>query len=128
MNDSIKVFVVKCGSCSAKQVWDASQKHKVCNDCNSTVVLKTASPEDLKSVKAQTGHSSLTFSNYFVYSLSPEDVEEAVAIRKNRQKQMKEDIEERKKYAQLERMNFNVVKGRKLMNDGNRKLHAKGRK
>ncbi|MFH1442947.1 MAG: hypothetical protein ABIG96_02840 [Candidatus Micrarchaeota archaeon] len=123
MNESIKVFIVKCGSCNSKQVWDASMKHKVCGECNTNVVLKTVSTEELKGVKARVGSAQLTFSNYLVYSLGPEDVEEAVAKRKERQLKMKADVEERKKYAQLERIGYFGRK--KLLNDGNGKLYKK---
>ncbi|MBI5225185.1 hypothetical protein HY989_04915 [Candidatus Micrarchaeota archaeon] len=131
MNDSIKLYVVKCGSCNSKQVWDNSIKHKVCAECNSHVVMKTASPEELKGVKATIGNVPLTFSNYWVYSFSPEDVEEAVIIRKDRQKKMKEDVEDRRKFAQMEKMNY-VVKAsngklakRPMLNDGHKKLKSK---
>lgn len=108
MIDSLKLYVVKCGGCSTKQLWDSSMKHKVCGECSTNVVLKTASPEEIKQVKGIVGKEPLTFSNYYVYSLSPEDVEEAIMIKRVRQKKMKEDVEERKKYAQMEKMNFSM--------------------
>ncbi len=120
MNDSIKVYVVNCGGCNNKQVWDSSYRYKVCDECNSTVVLKTASPEDLKIVKSTNGKGPLRFSNYFVYSLNVEDVEEAVAIKRERQKKMKTEVEERKKFAQMERMNFSL-NGRKSSPNGKSK-------
>ncbi|MFH0971438.1 MAG: hypothetical protein V1835_02615, partial [Candidatus Micrarchaeota archaeon] len=123
MNESIKVLVVMCGSCNARQVWDSQMKHKVCGECSSNVVLKTASPEDLKGVKARVGKAQLIFSNYLVYSLSPEDVEQAIAIKRDRQKQMKEDIEGRKKYATMERMNYSFgIQKKRIMNDGNKQM------
>mgnify|MGYP001562905422 FL=1 len=134
MNDSIKLYVVRCGSCNSKQVWDNSIKHKVCGECNSHVVMKTASTEELRGVKATIGNVPLTFSNYWVYSFSPEDVEEAVIIRKDRQKKMKEDVEDRKKFAQMEKMNYTVKPsdGRlakmPMLNDGHKKLKSKKRK
>jgi hypothetical protein len=123
MNESIKVYIVKCGSCNSKQVWDATMKHKVCYECNSNVVLKTASPQELKAVKDTVGNVPLTFSNYLVYSLGPEDIEQAVVLKKERQNKMKADVEERKKYAQMEKMGF--LGRKKLMNDGHRNMDRK---
>ncbi|MEK6954746.1 MAG: hypothetical protein AABX01_07070 [Candidatus Micrarchaeota archaeon] len=109
MNETVKLFIVNCGGCNAKQVWEASMKYKPCEECNSTVVLKTASPEDLKHVKTQVGVNPIRFSNYLVYSLGVEDVEEAIAIKRARIKQLKTDIEDRKKFAQMEKMNFSLI-------------------
>lgn len=101
MGDYIKLYVVSCGNCKAKQVWDASTYFKVCNECDATVVLRTASPDQLKEVKAELGDgSTLVFSNYFVYSLGPEDVEKAAIERKQRIRQLKEEVTARKLYAQ----------------------------
>ncbi|MFH1200439.1 MAG: hypothetical protein V1708_05205, partial [Candidatus Micrarchaeota archaeon] len=101
MIDSIKLFVVSCGNCKTKQVWDDGTIYRSCNECDSAVVLRTASAEDLKSVKTELGAGkNLVFSNYFVYSLGPEDVERAAMERKARIRQLKEDVAERKVYAQ----------------------------
>src|SRR3989344_4277274 len=118
MTNTVKLYVVNCGGCNAKQVWDSSFKHKNCDECNSTVVLKTASPEELKYIKTQIGGSPIRFSNYLVYSLGVEDVDEAVAIKRERIKQMKTDVEDRKKFAQMEKMNFSF--------NGNGKNGSKG--
>ncbi|MFH1750839.1 MAG: hypothetical protein ABH863_04120 [Candidatus Micrarchaeota archaeon] len=118
MNDSVKLYIVNCGGCNSKQVWDSGMKFRPCAECNSTVVLKTASPEDLLEVKAAVGPSVIRFSNYFVYSFGVEDVEEAVAIKRERVKKMKTDVEDRKKFAQMERMNFS------LNGNGERRLNG----
>lgn len=117
MNESIKLFIVNCGGCNSKQVWESSMKYRPCDECNSTVVLKTASPDDLKTVKAQVGTSPIRFSNYLVYSLGVEDVEVAVNLKRERVKQLKTDVEDRKKFAQMERMNFTLNGNGKKKND-----------
>ncbi len=101
MNDSIKLFVVSCGNCNTKQVWDSSTIYRQCNECESAVVLRTASPDQLKEVKSELGNgASLVFSNYLVYSLGPDDVEKAAVERKQRIRQLKEEVTARKVYAQ----------------------------
>ncbi len=100
MNDSVKLFLVTCGSCKNRQVWDSSTNYRICNECDSAVVLRTASYEQLQQVKTQVQGQPLTFSQYLVYTLGPEDVDFAVTEKKRRQKQLKEDIAERKEYAE----------------------------
>ncbi|MFH1107043.1 MAG: hypothetical protein V1787_04045 [Candidatus Micrarchaeota archaeon] len=101
MNESIKLYVVSCGTCKTKQVWDSQTSYRLCNECDSAVVLRTASSEQLKAAKGELGNdANLVFSSYFVYSLGPEDVEKAACERKQRIRQLKEEVQERRTYAQ----------------------------
>ena len=85
MNESVKLYLVTCSNCKNRQVWDAATPYKVCNECDSAVVLRTASTEQLQAAKTQAAEYPLAFSTYLVYTLGPEDVEVAVMEKKRRQ-------------------------------------------
>ena len=98
MSDAVKLFVVTCGECDDKLIWDSATKYKECGSCSSTVMLRTSSPEEIKVVKKSLDSSSrLVFSNYMVYSVFPDEVERIVSERRMKIKQEKEDIETRKR-------------------------------
>ena len=98
MNDTVKVYVVTCGECKHKQIWDSCTKFRKCSECGANVVLRTISYEELRDIKARAElkTSKLVFSNYMVYSISSEEVEKVVAERKIRIKKEKEDVVDRR--------------------------------
>lgn len=110
MPDSIKVFAVSCSNCRYRHIWDSCTKYKICDDCKSAVVLRTASYEELREIKKQIGNAPLAFSNYAVYSITAHDVERVVEIRKKEIKQLKEQVEERRKKREKERLKFKKPK------------------
>lgn len=71
----MKVFVVSCDSCGEKQIWGEERVVNGCNSCESTLVKKTISGEDLTRVKQLSPDTAITYSDYQVYSIFPEDVE-----------------------------------------------------
>lgn len=111
MNDSVKLFLVTCGNCKTRQVWDASTSYRQCGECDASIVLRTASYEQVQAVKKETAGNPLTFSNYLVYTLGPDEIEVAVTEKKRRQKVQKEEIAERKVYAESVKYAYPAFKG-----------------
>ncbi len=76
MANTVKIFVVECGECKNKYVWPSSDSAGVCNECNSGLVLKTISDEQLKQAKDEMlADRNVVYSNYNVHILSVQDVE-----------------------------------------------------
>ena len=103
MNESVKLYLVTCSNCKNRQVWDSGTPYKVCNECDSAVVLRTASNDQLRAAKEQASQYPLAFSTYLVYTLGPEDIEVAVMEKKRRQNKLKEEVAERKQFAETVR-------------------------
>ncbi len=125
MNDSVKLYLVTCSNCKNRQVWDSATPFKVCNECDSAVVLRTASTEQLQAAKKQAAELPLAFSTYLVYTLSPEDVEVAVMEKKRRQNKLKEDVAERKQYAETLRYTMPALRANGNKKNSKPKTHSK---
>jgi hypothetical protein len=79
VKEGLKVFVVTCDKCGDKQIWNADRVAHQCDSCESLLVKKTISDADLKQVKSYPDSATITFSDYNVYSVYPEDVEKMYA-------------------------------------------------
>jgi len=80
--------------------------YRICNNCDSALVLRTASQVDLSKAKAESNGNPLVYSPYLVYTLGPEEVDVAVIEKRRRQKEMKQDIADRRQYAESARFVF----------------------
>ncbi len=93
MREGLKVFVVTCDKCGEKQIWNDDRVANDCDSCDSLLVKKTISDLDLKKVKSYPEAASITFSDYQVYSIYPEDVER---IREHNRAVKREEFEKKK--------------------------------
>jgi len=75
MRAGLKVTLVTCDKCGDEQLWSQETVTDICESCNSYLVRKTISPEDLTKIKkVANGDSAIVFSDYEVYSLLPNDL------------------------------------------------------
>ncbi len=74
MRAGLKVTLVTCDRCGDEQLWSQETVTDVCESCDSYLVRKTISPDELQRVKKAAGEAGIVFSDYEVYSLLPNDL------------------------------------------------------